>query len=77
MKKNFDDPSINVYELEAILLAFKIWAPRWSKQRLKVFTDSTSTFSSLREFILKGPPNAPVQEIWLLAAKWDIVIEAH
>ena len=77
MKKNFDDPSINVYELEAILLAFKIWAPRWSKQRLRVFIDSTSTFSGLREFILKGPPNAPLREIWLLATKWDIVIEAH
>lgn len=77
MKKNPDDPSINVHEIEAILLAFQLWAPRWSKQRLRVFTDSTTAFSGLREFTLKSPPNAPLREIWLLAAKWDIVIEAH
>lgn len=77
MKKNPDDPSINVHGVEAILLAFQLWAPRWSKQRLRVFTDSTTAFSDLREFTLKGPPNAPLREIWLLAAEWDIVIEAH
>ena len=77
MKKNSDDPSIIVHEVEAILLAFQIWAPKWSKQRLRVFTNSTTAFSGLREFTLKCPPNAPLREIWLLAAKWDIVIEAH
>ncbi len=77
MKKNFDDPSINVHKVEAILLAFQIWAPRWSKQRLRVFTEITIAFSGLFEFTLKGPPNAPPREIWLLAAKWDLVIEAH
>ncbi len=28
MKKNPDDPSINVHEVEAILLAFQAWAPK-------------------------------------------------
>ncbi len=69
MKKNSYDPSINVNEVEAIFLAFQILAPRWSKQRLSVFTDSTTAFSSLREFTLKGPLNATLREIWLLAAK--------
>ncbi len=77
MKKNPDDPSINVYEMETILLVFQIWAEKWSGQRLGVFTDSTNAYSGLREFTLKGPPNAPLREIWLLAAKWDIVIEVH
>ncbi len=77
MKKNLDDPSINVHKVEAIFLAFQIWAEKWSGQQLRVFTNSTTAHSRLREFTLKGPPNAPLREIWLLAAKWDIVIEAH
>ena len=60
IKKNSNDPSINVHEVEAILLAFQIWATRWSQQRLRVFTDSTNTFSSLLKFTLTAPPNAPL-----------------
>lgn len=71
---NPNDPSINVHKVEAILLAFQIWAPKWQKQRFKVYTDSIMTFSGLREYTLKGPANALLQEIWLLATKWDIVI---
>ncbi len=46
-KKNSDDPSINVHEVEAILLAFQTWAEKWSGQRLRVFTDSTTAYSGL------------------------------
>ncbi len=67
--KNPDNPSINVYEVEAILLAFQIWAEKWSGQRLRVFTDSTNAHSGLRKFTFKSPPNVPLLEIWLLAAK--------
>ncbi len=77
MKKNPDDPSINVHEVEAILLAFQAWAPKSEKQRLRVFTDSTTAFSGLCKFRLKGSANAPLREIWLLAAQWDIMIEPH
>ena len=77
MKKNPDDPSINVHEVEAILLAFQIWASNWQRQRVKVYTDSTTAFSGLQDFTLRGPPNAPLREILFLAAKWDIVIEPH
>ncbi len=69
MKKNPDDPSINVHEVEVILLAFQIWAEKWSGQRLRVFTDSITAHSGLREFTLKSPSNAPLREIWPLAAK--------
>ncbi len=77
MKKNPDDPSINIHKVEAILLAFQMCAEKGSGQRLRVFTDSTSGHSGLREFTLKGPPNALLREIWLMIAKWYIVIEAH
>ncbi len=68
-KKNPDNPSINAHEVEAILLTFQIWAEKWRGQRLRVFTDSTTAHSGLYEFTLKGPLNAPLPEIWLLAAK--------
>lgn len=31
MRKNPDDPSINVHKVKAILLAFQAWAPQWEK----------------------------------------------
>ena len=65
MRKNPDDPNIKVHKVEAILLAFQIWTPKWQRQRIKVYTDSTTTFSGLGEFILTGPANAPLREIWL------------
>lgn len=71
MKKNPDDPSINVHEVEAILLAFQTWASNWKRQRVKVYTDSTTAFLGLQDFTLKG------REILFLAAKWDIVIGPH
>lgn len=77
MRKNPDDLSINVHEVEAILLALQAWAHKWEKQQLRVFTDSTTAFLGLSEFTLTGPANAPLREIWLLAAKWDIVIEPY
>lgn len=77
LAKNPDDPSINVHEVEAILLAFQLWAPSWKRQRIKVHTDSTTAFAGLQDYTLRGPPNAPLREIFLLAAKWDIVIEPH
>lgn len=76
MTKNPDDPSINVHEVEAFLLAFQVWAPKWRGQRLRVWTDSTTAFSGLHEY-LKGSPKCLLREIWLLAANWDIVIEPH
>ena len=77
MRKNPNNPSINVYEVEVILLVFQIWVEKWADQRLRVSTDSTTVHLGLFEFTLNGLPNTPLREIWLLAAKWDIVIEAH
>ena len=62
-RKNPDDPSINVHEVKAILLGFQVWAPKWQKQRIKVYTHSTIAYLGLLEFTLKGPPNAPLREI--------------
>lgn len=59
MKKNPDDLSINVHEVEAILLAFQFWAFQWKGLQLRVFTDSTTAYSGLYEYTLKGSPNAP------------------
>lgn len=77
MSKISDDPSINVYVVEAILLAFQVWVPKWEKQTLRIFMDSNIAFLGLREFIFKELANALLWEIWFLAAKWEIIIESH
>ena len=41
MRKNPDD------HMETSLLAFQLWAPKWQKQRLKVYTDNTTAYSGL------------------------------
>lgn len=77
MRKNTDNPSINVHKLKAILFAFQAWAFKWKKHRLKIFINSTIAFSRLCKFTFKVSANAPLHEIWLLTAKWDIVIEPY
>lgn len=75
LPKNPNDPSINVHRVEAILLLFQTWAPLWYRHRIIVHTDSSTVYSGLLDSTFKGPPNAPLREIFLLAAKWNIVIE--
>ena len=77
MAKNLDDPSINVHEVEAILLAFQTLVPKWTKQCFKIYTDSITAYEGLKDYVLKGPSNAPLRQIFLRAARWNIVIEAH
>ncbi len=69
MAKNLDDPSINVHELEAILLAFQLWSPTWHRNRVIVHKDSTKAFSNLQDSTLRGPANALLRQTLLLAAK--------
>ena len=52
MAKNPDDPSINVHEVEAILLAFQVWSPTWHRKRVIIHTDSTTAASGLEDSTL-------------------------
>lgn len=72
-----DPQSINVFEVEAILLAFELWAESWTRQRVIIYTDSSTAESGLLNNTLIGQPNAPLRELLLLASKYDIVIEAR
>lgn len=69
MTKNSDDPSINVHEVEAILLAFQLWAPAWYRHQIVIHTDSTTAVTGLQDSTLRGPANAPLRQILLLAAQ--------
>ncbi len=72
-----DRQSINVFEVEAILLAFELWAKSWIRHRVIIYTDSSTAESGLLKNTLIGQPNAPLRELLLLASKYDIVIEAR
>lgn len=67
--------SINVFEVQAILLAFKLFASRWKTHRVVVYTDSTTAYLGLKSNRLRGPPNGPLRAIMLIAAENDIFIE--
>ncbi len=69
MAKNPDDLSINVHEVEAILLAFQVLSPTWHRKRVIIHMDSTTAASGLEDFTLRGPANALLRQILLLAAK--------
>jgi hypothetical protein len=69
--------SINVREIEAILLTIQIYEKEWNKTRLLVFTNNTTAFSELINQILKELVNDSLREIHLIAIKWDIVIISH
>ena len=67
--------SINVFEVEATLLAFQLFAPPWRRSKLIVHTDNTTAFAGLRLTRLRRPPNVPLREIMLIASEYDILFE--
>lgn len=69
--------SINVFEVQAILLAFQLFASRWRHCKIILYTDNTTALSGIRANRLRGPPNVPLQQVMLLAAEYDIVLEPH
>ncbi len=69
LPKDPNDPSINVYEVEAILLLFQTWAPCWHRHHIIIHTDNSTAYSGLLDLTLRGPANAPLREIFLIAAK--------
>lgn len=75
--KDPEDLSINVHEVEEILLAFQTWGSIWHRHNIHVYTDSSTAYAGLADSTLKRPANAPLREIFLLAAKWDNSIEPH
>jgi ribonuclease HI len=68
---------INILEVQAILIAFQKWSNHWSKQRIIVFTDSSTALSGLTKLSLHGKANKPLREILQIAASLDITFEAH
>ena len=72
-----ESPSINVREVEAILLILQKWAPTWRHRQILVFTDSNTAYTGFTNLTLKGPANAPLREILSIAAKWDIVLRCQ
>ena len=67
---------INVYELEALLVAFDIWAQSWQQCKVIVYTDNTTTFNGLTILILCGPGNKLLRKLLLIVTQNDIIIEA-
>ena len=68
---------INTHEMEAVLLAFRLWAPLWTSTKIIVYMDNAVAFSGLAKQSLGGQANSPLREIILIASKHDILIESR
>lgn len=70
-----DSISINVFEVQAILLAFQLFASQWCHRKVIIYTDSTTALSGLKSHRFRGLPNVPLRQIMLIAAEHDILLE--
>ena len=68
---------INPLEVEAIAQSFELWAQSWIGAKVIIFIDNTTAFTSLSKQTLAGASNFPLRRSLLLAAKFDILIEAQ
>lgn len=66
---------INVYEVQAILIALRKNALNWKRYRVVIHTDSATAQRGLRKNTLSGPANDPLRSILFLAAKHDILLQ--
>ena len=68
---------INVKEMIAVFVAFKRWAPQLVRAQLRIFCDNTAVVSGLRRRTSRGRLMAVLRKTLLLAARYDIEIDAH
>lgn len=61
ISKDPDNPNINVYKVEAILLIFQFWVPTWHIKKV-------ITVVGLEDSTLRGLANTFLCQILLLAA---------
>lgn len=73
--KDQNDPSINVHEVEIILLVFQLWASVWYRKKVLIHIDNTMAVAGLEDSTLRGPANAYLYQILLLADRWDVLIK--
>jgi hypothetical protein len=66
--------SINAHEIEAILIAFELWASHWTRCRVIVHTDNANAYFGLRKQRLSGTNHSILRSVLLLAAKHDVII---
>ena len=55
-----DSTHINVHELEALLVAFHLWAPNWQQSKVIIYTDNTTAYNGLTNLTLRGLANKPL-----------------
>ena len=60
----------------AVLHALQIWTQEFKSARLMIYEDNTGVLNSLQNLSIWGPALAPLQEIAIILAVQDIVIES-
>ena len=72
---NSDMGSLPITQLEMlnVLVATKLWGPRWANRRVNIFCDNLAVVQVLQSGSGRDPYLLAVaRNVWLYAAKWDI-----
>ncbi len=67
--------SINVFEMQVIMLRFQLLVKKWVSSKVIVYNSSTTAISRLWLQILQGPLNQLLRNIMQIAAVNDILVE--
>ena len=65
---------INYKEMNAVLVALRLWGECFANARLIVHTDNSVVFQGLQRWTTRSPAVSPLREISLLSARQNIEI---
>ena len=61
----------------AILAAMRRWLPAIQGKKLHIFCDNTAVTHGVRRLLIRGPAMAPLRDIAMLLAIYDISTEVY
>lgn len=65
---------IQFKEMKAVLHAIKLWLDKLQGTHLTLYCDNFPCVSGIRKLSIKGPAMAPLRNIAMLLAKYDIMV---
>ena len=75
LSRHHREKDINYKEMNAVLVALRLWGEHFTHSRLVVHTDNSVVFHGLQHWTTRSSAISPLREIALLSAKQDIQIQ--
>ena len=75
LSRHHRSKDINYKEMNAVLVALRLWGEHFTHSRLVVHTDNSVVFHGLQHWTTRSPAIQPLREIALLSARRNIQIQ--